>query len=122
MTQKVHYLCINILSPPYSVSLALIIQSSVVYSEVFTRYVPHCVEACVLYCPLNAGLRKQWFLPMMRGEMLPKMPTEPPAVHIRAGETVPYTPEEQADRTAAYKSKKATWDKTMKVIYVCGLY
>lgn len=73
------------------------------------------------YCPLNAGLWKAWFLPMMRGEMLPKMPTEPPVLHIRAGETVPYTPEEQAERTAAYKIKKATWDKTMKVIYVCGL-
>ena len=58
---------------------------------------------------------------MMRGEMLPKMPTEPPVVHIFAGETVPYTPEEQTVRTATYKVKKATWDKTMKVINLFGL-
>ena len=66
------------------------------------------------------GLWYRWILPMMKGLMLPKMPREPPVVHIQARVTVPYTPEEQRMRTAAYKIKMATWDKTMKVINVSG--
>jgi hypothetical protein len=70
---------------------------------------------------LIEGLWYRWILPMMKGEMLPKMPKEPPVVHIQARETVPYTPEEQRVRTAAYKIKMTTWKKTMKVINVSGL-
>jgi len=47
------------------------------------------------------------------------MPKEPPNVHIRDRKEVPYTPEEMKVRTATYKNKKATWDKTMKVLIVC---
>jgi hypothetical protein len=52
---------------------------------------------------------------MFRGEMLPMMPKQPPEFHTRAGETVPYTLAEMRIRTAIYKTKKATWDKTMEV-------
>ena len=76
---------------------------------------------CII-CPIRlrvvsplAGLWKMWFLPMLRGEMLPKPPSEPPIFHIRRGEQVMYTHAEQKERRAAYKVKKATCDKTMKV-------
>lgn len=68
-----------------------------------------------------AGLWKAWFLPMFRGEMLPSMPKEPPHVHIRAGEEVSYTSAEMERRTATYNVKKATWDKTMKVVIILTL-
>ena len=69
-------------------------------------------SANVVYC---AGLWKAWFLKMFRGEMMPMMPKVPPEFHKRAGQSVPYTAEEKKIRTANYKIKKATWDKTMQV-------
>jgi len=68
---------------------------------------------------MPAGLWKAYFLPMFRGEITPSMPKEPPNVHIRDRKEVPYTPEEMRIRNAKYKVKKATWDKTMKVVIVC---
>jgi hypothetical protein len=70
-------------------------------------------------CIMRAGLWKAYFLPMFKGEITPCMPKEPPNVHIRDRKEVPYTPEEMKVRTAAYTYKKATWDKTMKVLMVC---
>jgi hypothetical protein len=79
----------------------------------YLSHIQKCVSSIAL---LLAGLWLAWFLPMLRGEMLPKMPSEPPVVHIIAGQQVPYTPEAQEVRTAGHKVKKATWNKTMKVI------
>jgi hypothetical protein len=88
------------------------------YSLVIHNIPLTCVSFIVLLTCLLAGLWKSWFLPMLRGEMLPKEPSEPPVVHIHEGEQVPYTPEEQEVRTAAYEIRKTTWKKTMKVIVV----
>jgi hypothetical protein len=58
---------------------------------------------------------QSYFIPMMKGELVVKMPKEPPKVHIQAGEEVPYTDEEIAHRTATFKRKKTIWDTTQKV-------
>jgi hypothetical protein len=72
---------------------------------------------------LGAGLWKAWFIPMLRGEYLPTMPKVPPVVHMRNRIEVPYTREEITERTTIYNTKKATWDKTMKVNQLlCLLY
>jgi hypothetical protein len=52
---------------------------------------------------MRTGLWKAWFLELFRGDKLPAMPKEP---------------EEMLARTAAYEIRKATWDKTMKVVIV----
>lgn len=87
-------------------------------SALIMCYLSHIQKYVSSIALFLAGLWLAWFLPMLRGEMLPKMPSEPPVVHIIAGKQVPYTPEEQEVRTAGHKVKKATWNKTMKVIIV----
>ena len=62
------------------------------------------------------GLWKAWFLPLLKGEHDPCAPKKPPEVHtVNRVENVPYSPEEIADRTRAFKEKEKTHEQTMKV-------